>query len=40
MAAVRRQRASRPGIGLVGNGTNCFTHTTIQALSLGMTYDF
>jgi hypothetical protein len=28
------------GIGLVGNGTNCFTGTTIQAFSLGMTYDF
>jgi hypothetical protein len=29
-----------PGIGFVGNGTGCFTGTTIQAFSLGMTYDF
>ena len=28
------------GIGFVGNGTGCFTGTTIQAFSLGMTYDF
>jgi predicted porin len=28
------------GIGFIGNGTNCFTGTTIQAFSLGMTYDF
>jgi predicted porin len=29
-----------PGIGLVGNGTGCFTGTSPQAFSLGMTYDF
>ncbi len=29
-----------PGIGFEGNGTGCFTGTTIQAFSLGMTYDF
>jgi len=29
-----------PGIGLIGNGTQCFTGTTIQAFSAGMTYDF
>jgi len=33
---------ARPGggMGFVGNGTGCFTGTTIQAYSLGMTYDF
>jgi len=29
-----------PGIGLIGNGTQCFTGTNIQAFSAGMTYDF
>jgi hypothetical protein len=29
-----------PGIGLIGNGTGCFTGTSPQAFSLGMTYDF
>jgi hypothetical protein len=29
-----------PGIGFVGNGTGCFTGTSPQAFSLGMTYDF
>jgi len=29
-----------PGIGLIGNGTSCFTGTSPQAFSLGMTYDF
>src|SRR5438128_2786793 len=29
-----------PGIGLIGNGTTCFTGTSPQAFSLGMTYDF
>jgi hypothetical protein len=29
-----------PGIGLIGNGTGCFTGTNPQAFSLGMTYDF
>ena len=29
-----------PGIGFVGNGTGCFTGTSPQAVSLGMTYDF
>ena len=28
------------GIGLIGNGTGCFTGTSPQAFSLGMTYDF
>ena len=28
------------GIGFVGNGTGCFTGTSPQAFSLGMTYDF
>jgi len=28
------------GIGFVGNGTSCFTGTSPQAFSLGMTYDF
>jgi hypothetical protein len=28
------------GIGFVGNGTGCFTGTSPQAWSLGMTYDF
>ena len=28
------------GIGLVGNGTSCFTGTSPQAFSLGMTHDF
>jgi hypothetical protein len=28
------------GIGLIGNGTSCFTGTSPQAFSLGMTYDF
>jgi hypothetical protein len=29
-----------PGIGLIGNGTGCFTGTSPQAVSVGMTYDF
>ncbi len=29
-----------PGINFVGNGTSCFTGTSPQAFSLGMTYDF
>jgi hypothetical protein len=29
-----------PGIGFIGNGTGCFTGTSPQVLSLGMTYDF
>jgi predicted porin len=29
-----------PGIGLIGNGTGCFTGTSPQAFSVGMTYDF
>jgi predicted porin len=29
-----------PGIGFVGNGTGCFTGTSPQAFSVGMTYDF
>jgi predicted porin len=29
-----------PGVGLVGNGTGCFTGTRPNAVSLGMTYDF
>jgi predicted porin len=29
-----------PGIGLIGNGTSCFTGTSPQAFSLGMTHDF
>jgi len=29
-----------PGIGLIGNGTGCFTGTSPQVVSLGMTYDF
>ena len=28
------------GIGLIGNGTTCFTGTSPQAFSLGMTHDF
>ena len=29
-----------PGIGLIGNGTTCFTGTSPQVFSVGMTYDF
>ncbi len=29
-----------PGIGLEGNGTGCFTGTSPQAFSVGVTYDF
>ncbi|HET9599557.1 MAG TPA: porin [Anaeromyxobacteraceae bacterium] len=29
-----------PGIGLIGNGTGCFTGTKPQAVSVGFTYDF
>jgi len=29
-----------PGIGFVGNGTGCYTGTSPQVFSVGMTYDF
>jgi predicted porin len=32
--------SAAPGIGLEGNGTACFTGTSPQAASVGMTYDF